>query len=430
VRLSLAEVVGATGGALTGGSDAAVVTSVSVDSRTIEPGALFVALRGERDGHDFVADAFARGAAAALVSEPDGGGAMVVVPGITGSTGKTSTKDLAAAALASRSPVCASQASFNNEIGLPLTLLSAPEGVGVVVAEMGARGAGHIAALAGVARPEVGVITNIGIAHTEFFGTREEVAQAKGELLEALPPSGHAVLSADCDLTPGLARRSSAPVLVAGLDAKADVRVSDLSLDAELRPSFRLDTPWGPARVSLPLRGAHQAANAAMAVAVAGVLGVEPEAAAHGMAGATGSSWRMELIHTPGGLVLLNDAYNANPTSMAAALAALGALDGRRWAVLGQMAELGELSEAEHRRMGRLAAEAARCVVVVGSGAAALAQEARQSGLEVIEVAGPEEAVDVLAGRLRPGDAVLVKASRVVGLERVAAALAGWEPST
>jgi UDP-N-acetylmuramoyl-tripeptide--D-alanyl-D-alanine ligase len=460
VRLTLAEVAEATGGSLAAGSAGAALTSVSVDTRTLAPGALFVALVGERDGHAFVPEAFARGAAAALVSEPPppglprGAGVVVVadtaaaltalgrqarrrlegvpVVGITGSTGKTSTKDLAAAALASRAPVCASPASFNNEIGLPLTLLSAPEDVGAVVAEMGARGFGHIAALAEVARPQVGVITNIGVAHTEFFGTRAEVARAKGELLEALPSSGHAVLSADCDLAPELARRSPAPVLRAGLDAGADVHVSDLALDGELRPSFRLDTPWGPAQVRLPLRGAHQAVNAAMALAVAGLLGVAPEAAAAGLAGATGSPWRMELVHTPGGLILLNDAYNANPASMAAALAALRALDGggSRWAVLGQMAELGAVSESEHRRVGRLAADAGVTgVVVVGAGADALAEGAREAGVEVMEAAGPEAAVAALAGRLRPGDAVLVKASRVVGLEQVAGALARWERS-
>jgi UDP-N-acetylmuramoyl-tripeptide--D-alanyl-D-alanine ligase len=277
----------------------------------------------------------------------------------------------------------------------------------------------------------VGVITNIGIAHAEFFGTREEVARAKGELLEALPSTGHAVLSADCDLTPELARRSAAPVLRTGHDPKADVHVSDLAVDDELRPSFRLDTPWGPARVELPLRGAHQAANAAMAVAVAGVLGVDPEDAAAGLATATGSAWRMELLRTAGGLVLLNDAYNANPTSMAAALAALGALERRRWAVLGQMAELGAVSEDEHRRMGRLAAEAGvDGMVVVGPGAGALVAGAREAGVEVMEAAGPEEALTVLAPRLRPGDAVLVKASRVVGLERVAASLASLELPT
>lgn len=460
VRLTLGEVAAATGGDVLAGDPGAEVTSVSIDSRSIAPGALFVALRGERDGHDYLPDAFARGAAAALVREPVSGlpegAGLVVVPdtaagltalgrharerlegvpvvGITGSTGKTSTKDLTAAALSARLLVCASPASFNNEIGLPLTLLSADEDTTVVVAEMGSRGIGHIAELCAVARPRLGVITNIGIAHTEFFGSRAEVARAKGELLEALPPEGHAVLCADDDCTPGLARRSPAPVLRVGLDAPADVVVSGVALDPELRPSFRLDTPWGRVEVgALPVRGAHQALNAAFAVAVAGLLGVPLAEAADGLAEAAGAPWRMELCRTPGGLVVLNDAYNANPASMAAALEALASLNstGRRFAVLGHMAELGARSDDEHRRVGRLAAACGlAAVVAVGPEAAALVEGAREAGAEVVAVEGPEAALAALAPRLQPGDAVLVKASRIVGLERVADALAHWEPA-
>jgi UDP-N-acetylmuramoyl-tripeptide--D-alanyl-D-alanine ligase len=221
-------------------------------------------------------------------------------------------------------------------------------------------------------------------------------------------------------------------VLTAGLDASADVRVSGLALDAELRPSFRLTTPWGAADVAaLPLRGAHQATNAALAVAVAGVLGVGPEAAVAGLTQAKGAPWRMELCRTPGGVLVLNDAYNANPASMAAALDALAALDGRgrRFAVLGTMAELGPCSEEEHRRLGRRAAGCGvTAVVAVGAQAAPLAEGAREGGVDVVAVDTPEAAVAALAGRLRPGDAVLVKASRVAGLERVAAALAAGSP--
>jgi UDP-N-acetylmuramoyl-tripeptide--D-alanyl-D-alanine ligase len=355
--------------------------------------------------------------------------AGVPVIGITGSTGKTSTKDLTAAALAVRFDVCASAASFNNEIGLPLTLLAATETTGAVVAEMGSRGIGHIAALAEVARPAVGVITNIGLAHTEFFGSRSEVARAKGELLGALPADGCAVLSADDDMTPGLAGRSPAPVLLVGRDATADVVVRVLSLDRDLRPSFDLETPWGPAQVrGLPLRGAHQATNAAFAVAVAGLLGVPPEEAAGGLSKAVGSRWRMELSRTAGGLEVLNDAYNANPASMAAALEALRSLNGtRRFAVLGHMAELGPDAVEEHRRVGRLAAACGlAALVVVGHGAAALVEAAREGGVETVVVDTAEDALAVLGPRLRPGDSVLVKASRVVGLERVALALETW----
>ena len=469
MRLTLAEIAGAAGGQLLGGDPDTAVTSYSIDTRTLAPGALFVALRAERDGHDFVGDALDRGAAGALVSRhplaahaaaaggtppvPPGRGrglvlvddtaaaltalgrtardrlAGVPVVGITGSTGKTSTKDLTAAALAPAGPVGASPTSFNNEIGVPLTLLSAPDGAAAVVAEMGARGVGHIATLAVVARPTIGVITNIGMAHAEFFGSREEVARAKGELIEALPGDGHAVLSADDDMTPGLRARTPAAVLTAGSSAGADLRVSAVELDDDLRPAFHLDTPWGSVDVPpLPVRGAHQVGNAALAVAVAVVAGVDLEAAVAGLAGALGSPLRMDLCRRADGLIVLNDSYNANPTSMAAAVEALASLGGqgrgRRFAVLGPMAELGPHGSAEHQRIGKLVA-AAGVELLVAVGAPELAEGARAAGAEVAEVETAAAAVDVLAPRLRPGDAVLVKASRVVGLERVAAALLG-----
>jgi UDP-N-acetylmuramoyl-tripeptide--D-alanyl-D-alanine ligase len=305
--------------------------------------------------------------------------------------------------------------SFNNEIGVPLTLLSAPNDAIAVVTEMGARGVGHIATLCAVARPTIGVITNIGMAHAEFFGSREDVARAKGELLEALPADGHALLCADDDMTPGLRRRTEATVLTSGSAADADVRVSAVELDEELRPAFHLDTPWGGTDVPpLPVRGAHQAGNAAYAIAVAG------------LSGAVGSPLRMDLRRSPSGVAVLNDSYNANPTSMAAALDALAALgspgQGRRFAVLGPMAELGPHSAGEHQRLGKLVA-AAGVELLVAVGAPDLAEGARAAGAEAVEVPTAQAAVAALIPRLRSGDAVLVKASRVVGLERVAEAL-------
>ena len=455
MRFTLAEIAGATGGQILGGEPDIAVTSYSIDTRTLTPGALFVALRAERDGHDFVLDALDRGAAGALVSrEVEGVGLVLVddtaealsalghaargrlagvpVVGITGSTGKTSTKDLTAAALGSAGPVGASPVSFNNEIGLPLTLLSAPDGAVAVVAEMGARGVGHIATLAAVARPTIGVITNIGMAHAQFFGSRDEVARGKGELLEALPPDGHAVLCADDDMTPGLRARTGAAVLTAGAAAGADLRVSGVRLDEELRPSFHLDTPWGAIDVPpLPVRGAHQAGNAALAVAVAGAVGIAVDAAVGGLAGAVGSPLRMDLRRSPAGLVVLNDSYNANPTSMAAAVDALAALGtgGRRFAVLGPMAELGAHSAGEHQRLGALVAKA-DVELLIAVGAPELAEGARAAGAETIEVETPDMALAALVSRLRAGDAVLVKASRVVGLEQVAAALLEMEEIT
>jgi UDP-N-acetylmuramoyl-tripeptide--D-alanyl-D-alanine ligase len=468
VRLTLSDIAGATGGRLLGGDPETAVTSYSIDTRTLAPGALFVALRAERDGHDFVGVALDRGAAGALVSRPVEGIGLVLVDdtaaaltalgrearqrlaavpvvGITGSTGKTSTKDLTAAVLAPAGPVGASPVSFNNEIGVPLTLLSAPPGAVAVVVEMGARGIGHIATLCAVAQPTIGVITNIGMAHAEFFGSREEVAQGKGELLEALPADGYAVLCADDDMTPRLRARTGAAVLTAGASAGADVRVSGVRLDDDLRPAFRLDTPWGSADVPpLPVRGGHQAGNAAFAVAVAGVVGVSLADAVAGLAGVVGSPLRMDLRRSASGLLVLNDSYNANPTSMAAAVDALAKLGaaGRRFAVLGPMAELGPHAEAEHRRLGALAAAAGvEAVMAVGGGGsagvpgsaagadplaaavAALAEGARDAGVDAVVVDGPDAAVAELGPRLRTGDAVLVKASRVAGLERVAAAL-------
>jgi UDP-N-acetylmuramoyl-tripeptide--D-alanyl-D-alanine ligase len=451
VRLTLAEIAGITGGQLLGGDPELAVSSYSIDSRTLAPGALFVALRAERDGHDFVGDALDRGATAALVSRAVEGVALVLVDdtalalttlgraareqligvpvvGITGSTGKTSTKDLTAAALAPAGPVGASPVSFNNEIGVPLTLLSAPEGAVAVVAEMGARGMGHIATLCAVAAPTIGVITNIGMAHAEFFGSREEVARAKGELLEGLPADGHAVLSADDDMTPGLRARTVAAVLTAGASAGADIRVSGVQLDDDLRPAFRLDTPWGSADVPpLPVRGAHQAGNAAFAIAVSGVAGVSLEAAVSGLAAAVGSPLRMDLRRSPAGVLVLNDAYNANPTSMAAAIDALGRLGVRRFAVLGSMAELGPHSSGEHQRLGKLVASAG-VDLLIAVGAPDLAEGARAAGAEAVEVDSADGAVAALVSRLRPGDAVLIKASRVVGLERVATALLEGAP--
>ena len=451
MRLTLADIAAATGGQLLGGDPGAVATSYSIDTRTLAPGALFVALRAERDGHDFVLDALDKGAVGALVSRKVEGAGLVLVDdtaaglralgsaarhrlagvpvvGITGSTGKTSTKDLTAAALSAAGPVGASPVSFNNEIGVPLTLLAAPEGPVAVVVEMGARGIGHIATLCALSRPTIGVITNIGMAHAEFFGSREEVARGKGELLEALPGDGHAVLSADDDMTPGLRARTAAAVIRAGWAAGADVRVSGVRLDDELRPAFRLDTPWGAADVPpLPVRGAHQAGNAAFAVAVAGVVGVDLFAAVAGLAGAVGSPWRMELRRSPAGLTVLNDSYNANPTSMAAALDALASLGagGRRFAVLGPMAELGRHSAAEHQRLGKSVADADVALLVTVN-APDLAEGATTAGIEAVTVDSPEAAVAALTPRLQTGDAVLVKASRVAGLEHVARALLDW----
>jgi len=450
VRLTLGEVAAATDGELYGDASLAL-DSVVIDSRAAERGALFVALVAERDGHTYVADAFARGACAVLAQQPLGDAvAHVVVPdtlaalgllgmhardrlrndtvvvGITGSTGKTSTKDLTEAAFAAQRRTIASTASFNNEMGVPLTLLRAGNDTDVVICEMGARGRGHIAYLCSIARPTAAAITNIGVAHAELFGTIEETAKAKGELVESLPSDGVAVLNADDPMTPGLAARSNGRVLRAGTAPDADVRILSVSLNRELQPAIRFATPWGEGETQLQMRGAHQAANAAMALALAVANGVALDAALDGMARAKGSAWRMEIARSPRGVVVLNDAYNANPTSVMAALDALAALPdaSRRIAVLGTMAELGVRADSEHRKVGEHAARLnLDQIVVVGEDAQPIAEAATAAGATVLVTADAADALTALAPTLRSGDAVLVKASRVVGLERLARAL-------
>jgi UDP-N-acetylmuramoyl-tripeptide--D-alanyl-D-alanine ligase len=457
VELTAGELANITGGTLVAGDVAARATSFTIDSRALEPGACFVALVGARDGHDYVADAAARGARVALVTRdvPAAGLAVVhvddafdalarlgraardalhdaAVIGITGSAGKTGTKDLVAAALDRKFHVHASPGSYNNEAGVPLTLLAAPSATEALVLEMGARAHGDIAALCSIARPTVGVITNIGLAHAGPLGGRAGVARAKGELLEALDPHGLAVLDAGDPETAGLAARTAARILlISAGDAAADVRALDVDLDAELRPRFRLESPWGGGRVELAVRGTHQVVNATLAAAVALARGVAFDDVAVGLATVVPAPWRMEVARTPVGIVVLDDAYNANPSSMAAALEALARVEvpGRRLAVLGEMRELGDLSEAEHAAVGALvAATAVDALVAVGPEAAPLAAAARAAGVAVTEVPDAATALDAARGFALPGDAVLVKGSRAVGLELVATALRGSGP--
>jgi UDP-N-acetylmuramoyl-tripeptide--D-alanyl-D-alanine ligase len=423
MRLTLGEVAGATGGQLVGDPEV-VVDGATIDSRTLRAGQLFVAVSGERDGHDFVPAARAAGAPAVLVRElvDDGGPAVVVgdpegargrlagaVVGITGSVGKTSLKDLAAAAAGASRRTSASVRSFNNELGVPLTLLAAPDDTEVAIVEMGARGRGHITQLCAVARPTIGVVTAVALAHTEAFGSIEEVAAAKAELVAALPAEGTAVLNQGDARVRAMA--TPARVLTYGVE-QGDVRAVGAVLDAELRPSFRLVTPWGEADVRLAVRGAHNAENAAGAAAAALAAGADLEGVARGLAEAVLSPWRMELGIARGGARILNDAYNANPASMHAALEALAGLEAeRRTAVLGLMAELGPAGDAEHRAVA--ADAAARSIRVIPFGTSAYGGE---------PAADVDAALDRL-GDLGPGDAVLVKGSRIAGLERLAEAL-------
>ncbi|MEZ5169857.1 MAG: UDP-N-acetylmuramoyl-tripeptide--D-alanyl-D-alanine ligase [Acidimicrobiia bacterium] len=456
VAWTTASVASVTGGRLLGGPGDTPVVGFSIDSRSLVAGECFVALRDNRDGHDFVVDAFRCGAAAAVVGRVPAdpalapGAPLVLVPdpltalgelaaharravdptvvGITGSVGKTGTKDLTAAILGTDRRTHASPASFNNESGLPLAVLGAPGDVDVLVLEMGARFPGNIAELAAIARPQVGVVTNIGSAHAEHLGSPEEVAAVKGELLEALEPGGFAVLNADDAATPRLRQRTGEEVITAGRAGDADVRIRSVTVDDELFPSLTLDSRWGEVTARLAVRGVHQVANAALASTVALRLGLTPEHVSTGLAAALPARLRMELRHSSSGAVVLDDSYNANPVSMRAALESFAELpvSGRRIAVLGSMLELGEQSDPEHADVGgRLASHGVSEVIVVGEEAAPLAEAARREGtLHVIEARDPDHAYSLLAGRVTGADAVLVKGSRAVGLDALAERLA------
>jgi UDP-N-acetylmuramoyl-tripeptide--D-alanyl-D-alanine ligase len=455
IDLTLTEVAAAVGGVLAGATDPdAVVTGpVTVDSRRVVPGGLFVAVAGEHhDGHDFAASAVASGAVAVLAARPVGVPAVVVddvvaglgrlagavrrrlpglhVVGITGSSGKTSTKDLLAQLLERLGPTVAPPGNYNNEIGLPLTVLAADPTTRFLVLEMGARGLGHIRELADIAVPDVGVVLNVGTAHVGEFGSQAAIAAAKGELVEALPERGLAVLNADDPLVRPMAGRTAARVVRYGESDAADVRAVDVALDERGRPRFELVSAAGRAVVAMRLVGEHQVSNALAAAAVALDAGAPLDAVAEALTEAEPRSrWRMEVVERPDGVTVVNDAYNANPESVRAALKALVALAGdrRSWAVLGEMGELGAEHIAAHDTIGRLAVRLnVDKLLVVGAGAKAMHLGAGMEGSwddESVFVTDVDAAVALLREQLRPGDVVLVKASRAAGLERVAAAL-------
>ena len=411
------------------------IDGASIDSRTTQPGQLFVPIVAERDGHDFISSALAAGAAAYLTQHvpdgPDGTTAIVVddtslslmnlgvlartrvggVIGITGSVGKTTTKDLLRGCLATTFSTAASERSFNNELGLPLTLLNAPGDARWAVLEMGARRVGHIKRLAQVALPDVGVVTSVAMAHVEFFGDLDGVARAKSELLTALPPSGVAVLNFDDPRVARMAAASPCPVLGYSVEADAEIRAEGIELDSDLRPRFTLVSPWGKGEVRLALHGVHQVPNALAAAATALWCEVPFGRVAEALSASTGSALRMEVRRLPRGPALIVDCYNANPASTEAALRALTALEGqRKVALLGLMAELGAETEAEHGRLASLADQLG--IELVG-------YRTNLYGSDLVSDVG--DAVAMLRS-LTASDAVLVKGSRVAQLEDVVAA--------
>ncbi|OYO13186.1 hypothetical protein CGZ98_05810 [Enemella evansiae] len=491
--LTLTRLAEVTGGRLAAGDpadDRQVGPDVVIDSRRVTPGALFVALAGEHvDGHDYLGAAAEAGAGAYLVQRiPDGlddriAAACVVVDdpvaalgrlgrsvidalpeltviGITGSSGKTSTKDLLAQLLADAGETVAPEGSYNNEIGVPLTATRADASTRFLISEMGARGRGHISYLCELTPPSIGVVLNVGQAHVGEFGSRDAIAVAKGELVEALPSDGWAVLNGTDSRVSAMAERTSARVALfsaAGQpDQPADLLVwadepdaDDLdrysfTLVVERKRAVGVEQPGAETQrhaVALRLVGRHQVANAVAAAAAAIVAGLDPAQVATGLSAATSRSrWRMEVSERGDGVVVLNDAYNANPDSMMAALESLAAMVRRRrhrpgfeqargWAVLGEMLELGDTARAEHEAVGRAVGQLGiDHLVALGADAEAMVDAARVAGCPDPVVAG-ETGEAIARVRPEPGDLVLVKASRLMALERVAEALLAADPT-
>lgn len=435
MEFQAADIAAAVGGTLSGPD--VIVDGANFDSRLIRPGQLFLPVRGERDGHDFI-DAARQGGATATFSSRgaiDGLTTIEVadveaafgalgaaarsrlpdrVAGITGSVGKTSSKDLAAAILARRYVTTANEKSFNNELGVPLTLVNASPDTEVTIVEMGARGDGHIAELCAIAKPTVAIVTSIELAHSEFMGGLDDIARAKGELVEALPAHGVALLNADNDRVAAMAQRTAARSVTFGLSG-GDVHATNIVIEDDLRVRFDLHSEWGTASIRLGVRGVHHVGNALAAAALALLWDVPMGDVVDGLEQAALSPWRMELHVSSAGVRVLNDAYNAGPASMEAALRAVAQLPtARHHAVLGPMAELGDESAAAHEHVAAVASELG--IRLIAFGTDGYGSSAAQT------VATIDDAL-VALGELGAEDSVLVKGSRIAGLERLAAAL-------
>lgn len=438
-------------GRVFGASSAAMVSTICTDSRALESGCLFVALRGDNfDGHQFVIEAARRGAAGAMVEQiPTGvpvsfpiievrdalaglqalgrnyrSSLTVRVVGITGSNGKTSSKDITGAVLSRRFRTAKTSGNLNNHIGVPLTLLQLDSSHEVAVVEMGMNHAGEIAPLARMAQPDVAIITNIGMAHIEYLGSRDAIAREKSVLAEAVKANGTVILNADDDFTPSIAGRCEGRVITAGLQ-RGDVRGLDLEV-VEQGTRFRIEADGRTLAAELPVPGEHMVRNALLGVAAGLALGVTLEECVEGLASLQLSKGRLQSKRI-GGLLVMDDSYNANPDSMTAGLATLAQMpgDGRRIAVLGRMGELGAEAERGHRRVGETAGYLGlACVITVGAEARWIAEAAHESGVRtVVPVNSTEEAAKVLQEFSREGDIALVKGSRSARMERVLQAL-------
>lgn len=448
IAMRAAEIADAVGGRLHRADPELLVTApAQVDSRAVEAGGLFVGVVGERvDGNDYAAGAVRSGAALALTSREVDAPCVVVddtvealglfaaevirrlpsarIVALTGSQGKTSTKDLLSQILETDGATVATSGNLNNELGVPMTVTRADEQTRYLVVEMGARHVGNIAYLCGIAPPDVAVVVNVGVAHIGEFGSKEAIATAKGELVEALRPDGHAVLNADDALVSAMSSRTTAAVHTFGESPDAELRLEGVQASADGEPTFDLAYDGDRVGVHLRMLGLHQAANAAAAASAAIALGLPLETVGGALnAATTASAARLERHQLRDDVVLINDAYNANPDSMRSAIATLRTVadshGGRAVAVLGEMRELGESAAAEHRRLGRFAAESGVDeLVLVGDGAKAITEG--WTGAEIHRAGDAAEAVRVVEEILRPRDVVLVKASLTIGLQRVA----------
>lgn len=455
--VTAAEIANIIGGEIIAGSGAAWVTGVSTDSRSLSIGDLFVALPGERtDGHKFIPGALAGAAAAALVSHvsayscppekavirvADTGQALLTLGAwyrqrfavrtvaITGSTGKTTAKDLTAEVLGRRFRTLKNPGNLNTEVGLPLTLFKLEAHHEVAVLELAMRGPGQIRQLAQVAEPEVGVITNTGVAHIELLGSQENIARAKGELLECLPAHGLAVLNGDDPGVRQQAVRSRCPVVYFGLEPGADVRGSDIKTDGAMGISFTVNGQCGTGRVQLPLVGSFNVFNALAAISVGHYFGLSLDEMAAALRGVKPGAMRLDVSVRADGTLIIDDAYNANPVSMRGALETMAdlALGRRTVAVVGDMLELGEFAPPAHKEVGRLAAElGVGCLIAAGSWAPDVVQGAVAAGLDqnrVFVCPDAAAAAEVAGREVQPEDVVLVKASRGMQFEQVVAML-------
>ncbi|NEW77478.1 UDP-N-acetylmuramoyl-tripeptide--D-alanyl-D-alanine ligase [Streptomyces rhizosphaericus] len=450
IILTLAEIAGIVGGTLHDALDprARVTAGMDFDSRNVQPGGIFLALRGEKaDGHDYAVSAVKDGSALVFATRPVGVPAVVVGDvlaaagalashlagrltgtlfiGVTGSSGKTSTKDLIAHVLSNAGETVATIGNHNGEIGTPETVSRADLDTRFLVLEMGARGIGHLRELTDMVPLDVAAVLNVGTAHAGTFGGREAIAQAKGELVEHLRPEDLAVLNADDPLVRAMTSRTQARVVLVGGAAEAHIRAEAVRMDDRGRARFQLVTPEGSAKVALQLIGEHHVGNALTAAAIGREGGLSVDQLSDALSTALPASrWRMEVDERPDGITIVNDAYNANPESMRASLHALVAMSrGRRTvAVLGEMRELGADTEREHTRLGELIAELSisQLITVGGPEAKRIQQAALRGGVDSLHVPDQGAAHAFLHQLLVPGDVVLVKASRGANLQNLA----------